>query len=120
MSRRTFRADLDEDVRRDAIVERVLEALHETLCEIVRVQRASAAFREAFTGLRRNSRLYSAWMLLFAFGAMSPAQLARALPCSKPGASKLFDALQINHFAAARSSPSAFECVRQFRFAVPL
>lgn len=120
VSRRVFRADVDENARRDVIADQLLDSLHETLCEIVRVQRASAAFREAFTGLRGNSRLNSAWMCLFAFGSITPAQLARALPCSKPGAGKFLDALQINHFAAARSSPSAFECVRQFRVAFPL
>ncbi len=83
VARRVFRADLDDDVRREAIVENLLEVLHEALCEIVRVQRAVAAFRGAFTELRGNSRLYSAWLLLFGFGALTAAQLARALPCTK-------------------------------------
>lgn len=114
VSRRLFRADLDDDVRRDAIVEELLEALHETLCEIVRVQRASSAFWDTFTGLRGNSRLYSVWMFLFAFNTMTPAQLARALPCSKPGAIKLLQTLRDSQLAGAKVSASGFDCIRQF------
>ena len=120
VSRRMFRADLDDEARRVAIVERVLDALHEALCEIVRVQRASAAFREAFDKLRGNSRLYSSWMLLFAFGAMTPAQLARALPCSKPGATKLLQALESEHFAGCGDGFAPFMSRLQFAVAFPL
>lgn len=120
VSRRMFRADLDDDARREAIVERVLEALHETLCEIARVPRASAAFRDAFDKLRGNSRLYIAWMLLFALGAMTPAQLARALPCSKPGATKLLQALRAQHFAGGGDEFAAFGSRMQFATAFPI
>ena len=80
--RRLFRADRDPETDRDDVVELLLEALHETLCDIARVPRAVAAFGEAFDKLRGNSRLFPAWMLLFAFGSMTAAQLARALPLS--------------------------------------
>lgn len=119
VSRRMFRADLDDDARRDAIVENLLEALHETLCEIVRVQRASAAFREEFTGLRGNSRLTDAWLLLFAFDAMTPAQLSRALSCSKPGAKKLLQSLDAEHFAGCGDAFAGYVNRRQFPVAFP-
>lgn len=120
VSRRMFRADVDEDARRDAIVENLLEALHQTLCEIVRVERASRAFREAFDNLRGNSRLYSAWMLLFGFGALTAAQLARALPCTKAGAAKLLRQMQDGHFAAHRGANQAYGCTVNFPIAFPL
>lgn len=120
VSRRMFRADLDEDVRRDAIVERVLEALHETLCEIVRVQRASEAFRDEFSELRGNSRLYDAWMLLFSWETMTPAQLARALPCSKPGATKLLQRLIEQHFVGRDDGLAPYSSRRHFAIAFPI
>jgi hypothetical protein len=120
VARRVFRADVDEDARRDAIVENLLEALHETLCEAVRVQRASSAFGEAITGLRGNSRLYDAWMLLFAFGSMTPAQLARALPCTKAGAAKLLRGLGAHHLAVHHGSGQPFLCRVSFPAAFPL
>src|SRR3546814_1734265 len=73
---------------RDDIAVLVLEALHESLCDIARIPRAAAAFGEAFPALREHSRLHSVWMLLFAYGSITPAQLARALPCTKAGAAK--------------------------------
>ena len=118
--RRLFRADRDVDRDRDDIAGLVLEALHETLCEIARVPRAAVAFGEAFPGLRVNSRLFEAWMLLFAFGAMSPAQLARALPCTKTGAGKLLSNLKDGHFAAHHGSHEPFGCAVSFPTAFPM
>src|SRR3546814_1751013 len=73
---RLFRADRDADRDRDDIAVLVLEALHESLCDIARIPRAAAAFGEAFPALREHSRLHSVWMLLFAYGSITPAQLA--------------------------------------------
>lgn len=112
--RRLFRADRDADRDRDDIAELVLDAFHETLCDIARIPRAAVAFGEAFPGLRVNSRLFEAWMLLFAFGAMSPAQLSRALPCTKAGAAKLLRDLRAGQFAVHGEPHGPFACAIQF------
>ena len=104
--RRLFRADRDADRDRDDIAELVLDAFHETLCDIARVPRAAAAFGESFENLRGNSRLLAAWLLLFAFRSLTPAQLARALPCTKAGAVKLLRRLAEHQFA---TTPRTFE-----------
>lgn len=118
--RRLFRADRDPETDRDDAVELLLETFHETLCEIARVPRAAAAFGETFDKLRGNSRLYSAWMLLFGLGAMTAAQLARALPCTKAGAAKLLRQMQDGHFAAHRGANQAYGCTVNFPIAFPL
>lgn len=117
--RRLFRADRDPETDRDDVVELLIEALHETLCEIARVPRAAASFGQSFEGLRGNSRLYPAWMLLFGFGSMTPAQLARALPCTKAGAAKLLRALAGHHFAAHHSPVAPFKSTTNFPVAFP-
>lgn len=117
--RRLFRADRDPEIDRDDVVELMLEAFHETLCEIARVPRAAAACHDGFPALRGNSRLYPAWMLLFGFGSMTPAQLARALPCTKAGAAKLLRALAVHHFAAHHSPVEPFKSTANFPVAFP-
>lgn len=112
--RRLFRADRDAETDRDDVVELLLEAFHEALCEMARIPRAAAAFHEGFEGLRGNSRLYPAWMLLFGFGSMTPAQLARALPCTKAGASKLLRQLTDHGFARTRGSLHPYSCKLRF------
>lgn len=112
--RRLFRAGRDADRDRDDIAELVLEALHETLCDVARIPRAAVAFGDAFPGLRVTSRLLDSWMLLFVFGAMTPAQLARALPCTKAGAGKLLYDLKKGHFAMHHGSHEPFVCAIQF------
>lgn len=112
--RRLFRADRDPETDRDDVVELLLEAFHETLCEIARIPRAAGAFHDGFPALRGNSRLFPAWMLLFAFGALSPAQLARALPCTKAGAGKLLRQLRDGQFAVNNGPQEPFGCARQF------
>lgn len=112
--RRLFRADRDPETDRDDVVELLLDAFHETLCEIARVPRAAAAFEAAFPALRGNSRLFPAWMLLFAFGSMTAAQLARAVPCTKAGAGKLLRQLRDGQFAVHNGPQEPFGCARQF------
>lgn len=112
--RRLFRADRDAETDRDDVVELLLEAFHGTLCEMARIPRAAAAFREAFPALRGNSRLFPTWMLLFAFGALTPAQLARALPCTKAGAGKLLRQLRDGQFAVNNGPQEPYGCSRQF------
>jgi hypothetical protein len=104
--RRLFRADRDPEADRDVAAELLIEAFHETLCDIARVPRAAAAFGESFENLRGNSRLLAAWLLLFAFRSLTPAQLARALPCTKAGAVKLLRRLSEHQFA---TTPQTFE-----------
>ncbi|HWV60421.1 MAG TPA: hypothetical protein VN034_07205 [Sphingopyxis sp.] len=112
--RRLFRADRDPEADREVAGELLLEAFHETLCDIARIPRAATAFGETFENLRGNSRLSSAWMLLFAFGSMTPAQLARALPCTKAGAGKLLRQLRDGQFAVNNGPQEPFGCSRQF------
>ena len=118
--RRLFRADRDPETDRDDVVELLIEALHETLCEIARVPRAAASFGQSFEGLRGNSRLYPAWMLLFGIGALTPAQLARALPCTKAGAGKLLRQLRDGQLAANYGPQEPFGCARQFPVSFPI
>lgn len=112
--RRLFRADRDADRDRDDIAVLVLEALHESLCDIARIPRAAAAFGEAFPALREHSRLHSVWMLLFAYGSITPAQLARALPCTKAGAAKLLRQLAGQSFAVTHGRYDPYVCNLRF------
>ena len=99
VQRRLFRADRDPATRSDDATESLLEALHGTACDIALMPRAHALFAREFPDKRSNSRLYPTWMLLFALGALTPAQLARALPATKAGAAKLLRQLEARHFA---------------------
>lgn len=110
--RRLFRADRDPD--RDDISELILDALYETLCDVARVPRAAAAFAGAFPVLREQSRLHSVWMLLFAYGSITPAQLARALPCTKAGAAKLLRQLAGQSFAVTHGRYEPYVCNLRF------
>lgn len=114
LRRRLFRADRDPETDRDDVVELMLEAFHGTLCDIARIPRAAAAFHDGFPALRENSRLFPTWMLLFAFGALTPAQLARALPCTKAGAGMLLRQLRDGQFAVNSGPQEPFGCARQF------
>src|SRR3546814_320029 len=111
---RLFRADRDADRDRDDIAVLVLEALHESLCDIARIPRAAAAFGEAFPALREHSRLHSVWMLLFPYGSITPAQLARALPCTKAGAAKLLRQLAGQSFAVTHGRYDPYVCNLRF------
>ena len=102
VQRRLFRADRDAGERRADANEALLEALHNAACDIVRVPRAAGVFAREFPNLRSNSRLYPAWMLMFGLGALTPAQLARALPATKAGAAKLLRQLEAKHLARSQ------------------
>lgn len=97
VQRRLFRADRDADERRADTNEALLDALHDAACDIARVPRAADVFAREFPSQRSNSRLFPAWMLLFGLGALTPAQLARALPATKAGAAKLLRQLEAKH-----------------------
>src|SRR5690606_35101376 len=96
------------------ISELILDALYETLCDVARVPRAAAAFAGAFPVLREQSRLHSVWMLLFAYGSITPAQLARALPCTKAGAAKLLRQLAGQSFAVTHGRYEPYVCNLRF------
>lgn len=106
VQRRLFRADRDPAARWADANESLLATLHDTACDIAVIPRASTIFAREFPDKRSNSRLYPAWMLLFALGALTPAQLARALPATKAGAAKLLRQLEERHMAHC---PGAFE-----------
>ena len=97
VQRRLFRADRDADERRADTNEALLDALHDAACDIARVPRAADVFAREFPSQRSNSRLFPAWMLLLGLGALTPAQLARALPATKAGAAKLLRQLEAKH-----------------------
>ena len=119
VQRRLFRADRDADQRRAMTSEALLEALHATACDIARVPRAAALFAREFAHQRSTSRLYPAWMLLFALGALTPAQLARALPATKAGAAKLLRQLETSHLASHHGTFEPFVCATQPTVAFP-
>lgn len=99
VQRRLFRADRSPEDRRSSAAEILREALHDTACDIARLPRAAELFAREFPDQRSNSRLLPSWLLLFALGALTPAQLARALPATKAGAAKLLRQLEANHLA---------------------
>jgi hypothetical protein len=119
VQRRLFRADRDRDERRTAARESLLDALHDTACEIARMPRAAEIFAREFPNQRSNSRLSLAWMLLFAFGALTPAQLARALPATKAGAAKLLRQLEARHLANHQGPFATFACAITIPMALP-
>lgn len=108
--RRLFRADLDNAKRRSDACEFMLDALHESSCDIDRTVRASQLFQAEFPNLRSNSRLMSVWMLMVGLGELTPAQLARALPATKPGAAKLLRQLEAAHLVRAQGPFEPFVC----------
>ena len=119
VQRRLFRADRDRAEGRTAARESLLDALHDTACEIARMPRAAEIFAREFPNQRSNSRLSLAWMLLFAFGALTPAQLARALPATKAGAAKLLRQLDATHLANHQGPFATFACAITIPMALP-
>lgn len=110
VQRRLFRADRDASARRVDAREILLEALHDAARNIARVPRAAEVFEREYPKLRSNSRLYLAWMLLFGLGALTPAQLGRALPATKAGATKLLRQLERCHLAKDEGPFAPFVC----------
>ena len=119
VQRRLFRADRDAGERRTAARESLLDALHDTACDITRMPRAAEIFAREFPNQRSNSRLSLAWMLLFALGALTPAQLARALPATKAGAAKLLRQLETRYLAHQQGPFATFACAITIPMALP-
>lgn len=117
--RKMFRADRDRDARRRDITVSIDAALHDTTCDIAMIQRAALAFKRDFTRQRSHSRLATAWFLLFALDALSPAQLARALPASKAGAAKLLRQLVAAQMAHHHGTHEPYVCAIRFAVAFP-
>ena len=117
--RRLFRADRGAQDRRSDARESLLEALHATACDIVRLPRAAEVFVREFPKQRTNSRLYLAWMLLFGLGGLTPAQLARALPATRAGAGKLLRQLETRHLARDQGPFAPFLCTLNIPVAMP-
>lgn len=119
VQRRLFRADRGADERRADARENLLDALHETACDMARMPRAAEIFAREFPSQRSNSRLSLAWMLLFGLGALTPAQLARALPATKAGAAKLLRQLEAKHLAHHQGPFSTFAGAITIPMALP-
>lgn len=119
VQRRLFRADRGAGARRADAREILLDALHEAACDIARVPRAAEVFVREFPKQRSNSRLYLAWMLLFGLGALTPAQLGRALPATKAGAAKLLRQLEVCHLARNEGPFEPFACAISLPVAFP-
>ena len=117
--RKMFRADRNADQRRDDITNTLGGAVHEALCDIALILRADQAFTREFARQRSHSRLHTAWMLLYALGALTPAQLARALPATKAGTAKLLRQLVTAHMAHHHGTYDPYVCALQFAVAFP-
>jgi hypothetical protein len=117
--RKMFRADRDADQRRSDVVETLDGTLHEALCDVSLIQRADQAFALEFTQQRSHSRLHTAWMLLYVLGALTPAQLARALPATKAGTAKLLRQLVSAQMAQHHGPYDPYVCTIQFAVAFP-
>lgn len=114
-----FRADRDRDARRRDIEVALDAALHDTTCDIAMIQRAAFAFKNEFAKQRSHSRLATAWMILVALDALSPAQLARALPATKAGAAKLLRQLVAAQMAHHHGTHEPYVCAIRFAVAFP-
>ncbi|KKW89475.1 hypothetical protein, partial [Sphingobium chungbukense] len=119
VQRRLFRADRGPAVRREDAKAGLLDALHNTLCDIALMPRASALFAKEFPDQRSNSRLYPSWMMLYALGSLTPAQLARALPATKAGAAKLLRQLVTRRLANNGGSFEPFFCATRLTVSFP-
>jgi hypothetical protein len=119
VQRKMFRADRDSAVRRDAIAATLDRALHDTMCDIALIQRADQAFKRECPKQRAHSRLHAAWMLLFALEAITPSQLARALPATKAGAAKLLRQLVAAQLARHHGGHTPYVCAIRFPIAFP-
>jgi hypothetical protein len=117
--RRLFRADSTREEHRALARESLLEAMHDTTCDIARGPRALEAFARSFSSQRSNSRLLPSWLLLFSLGSMSPAQLARALPATKAGAAKLLRQLEAGGLARSQGPRAPFLCAAGLNVAFP-
>ncbi len=118
VERRMFRADMGLSQLRSEVHEALLHAVHETICDIVIVPRAEQAFHQTFPRLRSHSRASTAWHLLFALGALTPAQLARALPATKAGAAKLLRQLVGGQLAHHDGAYAPYTAAVTFPFAL--
>lgn len=114
-----FRADRDASQRRAQARESLQDALYATACDIARLPRVADVFARAFPSQRSNSRLYHAWMLLFGLGALTPAQLARAIGATKAGAAKLLRQLEAKHMAHNQGPFTTFVCAITLALALP-
>tara|TARA_R110000868_G_scaffold410179_1_gene697469 strand:- start:11512 stop:12672 length:1161 start_codon:yes stop_codon:yes gene_type:complete len=119
VQRRLFRADRDASERRAEARESLLDALYAVACDIARFPRAADIFAREFPSQRSNSRLLSAWMLLFGLGAITPAQLARGLGATKAGAAKLLRQLEAKHMAHHQGPFTTFVCAITPALALP-
>ena len=75
---------------------------------------------QAFPAQRSHSRLYPAWVLLFALDTLSPAGLARALPATKAGAAKLPRQLESGGLAGNEGPWVPFACVIRLPLTFPV
>lgn len=119
VQRRLFRADRTPEERRTIARESLLAALHDATCDIARGPRAAEAFVRAFPAQRSHSRLYPAWLLLFALDTLSPAGLARALPATKAGAAKLLRQLESGGLARNQGPWAPFACAIRLPLTFP-
>lgn len=119
VQRGLFRADRSAAERRELARKSLLDALHATACDMTRMPRAAAIFARDCAGLRSNSRLALAWMLLFGLGGMTAAQLARALPATKAGAGKLLRQLEDHNLVRGQGPFAPYVCAFDLPMALP-
>lgn len=95
VDRRAFRSDWSTSERRESIRSSLSRALSRSAAEIAATLHARQAFMLRCGQLQSNSRAYAAWLLIYAFGGLTAAQLARALNVTKAGAGKVLDQLEV-------------------------
>lgn len=111
VGRGLFRADLEEDARHALLARTLTAALDALGQDLLQIARAARRFDTAFPALRRTSRLRAVWMLLVGLDALTPAQLARALPATKAGAGKLLRQLEARHFVCSTGACEPYKVV---------
>lgn len=105
VDRRAFRSDWSTSERRESIRNSLSRALSRSAAEIAATLHARQAFMLRCSQLQSNSRAYAAWLLIYALGGLTAAQLARSLNATKAGAGKILDQLEVAGLLA-NGSPS--------------
>lgn len=120
IERRSFRADLDDGTRQARITSGLLDAMHDLVLAVLRVQRAAEVFLAAFPEQRGHSRLCRAWLLLFALDGLTPAQAGRALGATKAGAGKLLRQLEAGRLVRGSGPFAPYGCAFEVRVPMPV
>lgn len=113
MQRSSFRRDLDQSARTDAVRSQIVLASSQLLSDIYCSRRFSQSYSDSFCRTRSDSRLPNAWTLLAGTKKLTVRHLQLAIGGSEIGARRLLETLVRNDFAH-HASPW-FELKKSYR-----